>query len=100
MHGVPLDVHAQDGGGVLPGLVVIVGQLDTARLAPSTHLHLGLHHHRAPQLLGRLAGLGDRGGHPALGNRDPVAREEGLALVLEEVHVAPIAPGRGGRPTR
>src|SRR3546814_5540043 len=40
---VALDVHAEDVRGVGAGLFGIIGELDAAGLATTSHLHLGLH---------------------------------------------------------
>ena len=50
VHGVALDVHAEDLLGLGLGLVRVVGELHAARLAAAADLHLGLDHHA------RLAG--------------------------------------------
>ena len=85
--GVALDVHAEDGGGVLEGLVRGLGDLDAAGLAAAADLHLRLDDNDAADLLG--SGLGffrgvrnDAGKH---GNA--VCLEEIARLVLIQVHV-------------
>jgi len=84
--GEPADVHAEDRGRVLTGLLLVTGELDPARLAPAARQHLRLDHARIAELAGRRDRLGD-GGHRASGlKRDPVAGEQLLALVLEEIH--------------
>ena len=67
-------------------LVDVARQLDATGLAPAADQHLRLDHHRVAELLGRGDGLVDREGDVAGRDRDAVAREELLALVLEEVH--------------
>ena len=86
--------------GVGAHLVGVVGELDAAGLAAAADLHLGLHHHRVADALGGGDGVVD-GGHGLAGaDRDAVAREELLALVLVEVHrslpllVSDVASGR------
>ena len=69
-------------------LVRVVGELDAARLAAAAGEHLGLDDDRAAELLGRRARLRGRRREPALGDGDPEAREELLALVLVEVQAA------------
>jgi hypothetical protein len=59
---VALDVHAEDGRAVLPGLVGVVGQLDAAGFAPATDLDLGLDDDRVAGRVGRGDGLVDRVG--------------------------------------
>ena len=86
LDGVALDVHAEDVPGVGAHLVGVVGELDAAGLAAAAHLHLGLHHHRVADALGGGDGVVDGGDGLAGADRDPVAREELLALVLVEVH--------------
>src|SRR3546814_16601572 len=49
---VALDVHAEDVRGVGAGLFGVVGELDAAGLATTSHLHLGLHDHRVADALG------------------------------------------------
>jgi hypothetical protein len=83
---VAVDVHPEDGAGVLFGLVGAVGKLDPTRLAPSSRQHLGLDDHLAAQLLGSRSSLLRRGGETPLRDRDPEAAEELLALVLVEIH--------------
>jgi hypothetical protein len=83
---VALDVHAEDVPGVQPHLVGVVGQLDAAGLAPATDLDLGLDDDRIAGRIGRGDGLLDRVGLAARGDRDAVAGEVELPLVLEQVH--------------
>ena len=97
---VAADVHAEDRGGVLLGLVAVVRQLDAAGLAAAADLDLGLDHHREAEILGRLHGLGHRRGRPAIRHGHAVLREELLALVFEEVHRVGTIPGRTQPPGR
>ena len=64
----------------------VVGELDPAGLAAAAGQHLRLDDDRAAELLGGRARLVGRRREPALGDRDPEAAEELLALVLVEVH--------------
>ncbi len=82
-----LDVHAEDVAGVQAHLIGVVGELDPARLAAPTDLHLGLDHHRVPGRLGGGHRLVDRQGDVARTDRDVEAGEVLLALVFEEIHV-------------
>jgi hypothetical protein len=84
--GVTLDVHAEDVGGVLLGLGRVVGELDAARLAPATDLHLSLDDHAAAEAVGYLAGFRHGGGDPAVQHRQPVPGEQRAPLVLVKVH--------------
>ncbi len=54
---VALDVHPEDRVGVRADLVGVGSELDAAGLAPAAHLHLGLHHDRVAEGVGRLDGL-------------------------------------------
>ena len=94
---VALDVHAQDVGGVQAGLVGGVGQLDAAGLAPPADLHLGLDHDRIAEPVGGGDGVVDGLDGLAGGDGHAEARQQLLALVLEEVHVA-LAFNHSGRP--
>ena len=103
VHRVALDVHAEDVPGVVARLGGVGGELDAAGLAPASHLHLRLHHDRVAELVGRLDRLLHGVGRRSRRHGDPVAREELLALVLEQIH--PRSPlsvvvdwrGNGGR---
>ena len=90
VHGVALDVHAEDLAGLLVGLVRAVRQLHPAGLAPSAGLHLRLHHDQRVALGGELGGdiarfvggardLARLHGHAVLG-------EQVLRLILKQVH--------------
>ncbi len=71
---------------MLPGLVAAVGQLDAAGLAPAAHLHLGLDHDGEAEPLGGGHGVVDRLDGLAGGDRYAEARQQLLALILEEIH--------------
>ena len=66
-----------------PSLGCIIGELDSTGLAATTDLHLGLDDDRVPGSVGLGDGLVDCRGHPAWRDRDVVAGEVLLALVLE-----------------
>ena len=83
---VAVDVEAEDVARLRLGVGGIVGELDAAGLAAAAGQHLRLDDDGAAELLGRLARLLGRGGEPSVGDRDPDAPEEILALVLVEVH--------------
>ena len=90
VHDVALDVHAQDGLGVLADLGGVVGQLDAAGLAPAADLHLRLDHDRVAGGFGLGDGLVDGVGHAAGRRGDAEAGEVLLALVLVEIHRCPL----------
>src|SRR5262245_11766214 len=83
---VAVDVHAEDRLCVLRSLFRRVGELDPARLSAAAGQHLGLDDDLPSELLGRRAGLLRRRSDPPLGDGNPEAFEELLALVLVEVH--------------
>jgi hypothetical protein len=93
VHGVALDVHAEDLLRLGLGLVGVAGQLHPAGLAAPAGLDLGLDHDA------RLAGRDELGGDGtglrrcpgdlALLDRNAVGSEEILRLVLEQVHSGP-----------
>ena len=87
LHDMALDVHAEDVAGVQPNLVSVVGQLDPARLAPPADLHLGLDDDGVPGGIGGGHGFVHGVGGAAGGDRDAIAGEVLLALVLEQIHV-------------
>ena len=62
------------------------GDLDAAGLAAAADQHLRLDHAGVADLVGGGDRLLDGGGGRPGGHRDAVAREQLLALVLEEVH--------------
>src|SRR5690606_26633797 len=88
--GVALDVHAEDLGGPLAGLLGGAGDLDAARLAAATGLHLGLDDDHAAvggeQLAGRGLRLLGGGDDDAAQHGDTVLLEDVTRLVLEQVH--------------
>jgi len=90
VHGVALDVHAEDLAGLGVGLVRAVRQLHAAGLPSSAGLHLRLHHHQRVALAGEFGGdvpcflggardLARLHGHAVLG-------EQVLRLILKQVH--------------
>ena len=87
VHDMALDVHAEDVAGMQPNLVGVVGELDPARLAPPADLHLGLDDDGVLGGIGCGHGLVDGVGGAAGGDRDAIAGEVLLALVLEQIHV-------------
>ena len=70
------------------GLVGRVGELDPAGLAAAAGQHLRLDDDLPADLLGRRARLLGARREPPLGDGDPEALEELLALVLVEIHRA------------
>src|SRR5665647_201135 len=90
VHGVALDVHAEDLRSPLGRLGRVVRQLDAARLAPATGLDLRLHDHgAAAEALGPGPGLVRRGGDVGVQHRHTVPREHVPSLVLVQVHFGP-----------
>ena len=87
-HDVAADVEAEDLAGLRLGVGGVVGELDPARLAAPAGEHLRLDDDRAAELLGRRARLLGRRREPSLGDGDPEAREELLALILVQVQAA------------
>ena len=90
VHGVALDVHAEDLAGLGVGLVRAVRQLHAAGLAPAAGLHLRLHHDKRVAGRGELRGDVSRfGGRvrdlPRL-HRDAVLGEQVFRLILKQVH--------------
>ena len=85
-HHVAPDVHTEDGPSVGMRLGGVARQLDPARLAPPTHLDLGLQDDRVAGAFGHLDGLVGGDGQTAGRHGDAVASEILLALVLEQVH--------------
>ena len=63
--------------------VAVLGDLDAAGLAASTDLHLRLDDARVADLVRGVDRVVDRLGRKTLGDRNAMAREELLALVLE-----------------
>ena len=80
-------------------LVGVVGELDAARLAPATDLHLRLDDDRVAGLLGLGDGLVDGLGHATRADGDAEAGEVLLALVLEQIHGRPSPLGLAARGT-
>src|SRR5437763_7416341 len=91
---VALDVQAENGLCLLFGLIRRLGELDAARLAAATGLHLGLDDDLGADLL--RGGLGFFGGigHRARQNRYSVGGEEIPRLVLVEVHYSSLLTTR------
>jgi hypothetical protein len=83
---VALDVHAEDVAGVLPRFGRVVGQLDPARLAPPTDVHLCLDHHRVPDAIGDGDRVVDGLRVVAGRHRDAELGEELFALKLQQIH--------------
>ena len=86
---------------MLLDLLAGLRELDPSGLPASTNQDLRLHHNGVTERLGGLDRLGDRCGGPAVGYRNPVAAEELLALIFEEVHEnleCAAASGLVGRP--
>ena len=97
VHGVALDVHAQDLAGLGVRLIRAVGQLDAAGLPAAARLHLGLHHDQRMALGGEprrdLARLFGRAGDLAGLHGDAVLGEQFLRLILKQVHAySPLFP--------
>jgi hypothetical protein len=85
-HGVAADVHPEDRAGVLAHRVGVLGELDPARLAAPADLHLRLDDDRVADARGGGHRLVDGPRRLAGGERDVVALQDLLALVLEKVH--------------
>ena len=66
MHDVTLDVESQNVARVQTHFVGVLGELDAARLASSTHLHLGFDDHGIADTIRHLDrlidGVGDIAG--------------------------------------
>src|SRR3954454_11349849 len=93
VHGVALDVHAEDVRGAGGGLVGAVRELHAAGLATASGLDLRLDDDRAAaQPLGARAGLLRRLRDRRLEHGDPVLGEQVACLVLEQVHGASSSP--------
>ncbi len=71
---------------MLARLRLVGGQLHPAGLAAPADQHLGLDHHRVAHLVGGGHRLLDGRDHPPGRDRQPVAGEQLLALILEQVH--------------
>src|SRR6478609_9268832 len=92
VHGVALDVHAQDGAGVLLRLVRRLRHLDAAGLAAPAGLHLRLDDGdpaaRGTDPVGGRTGLLGRRRDSPCEHGDTVLLEHVTGLVLEEIHEA------------
>ncbi|MBE1491598.1 hypothetical protein H4W31_007236 [Plantactinospora soyae] len=88
VHGVALDVHAQDVGRDVTRRVRAVGQSDSAGLASAAGLHLGLDHYASADLGGGRVGLVRGAGDTVAADRYAVLGEEFLCLVLQQIHRA------------
>ena len=86
--GVAADVHAEDRARVRFRLVRRARELDPARLATPADEHLRLDDDRAAERLGRRTRLRRARREEPFGDRDPVAAEELLALILVQVQSA------------
>src|SRR4051794_32822675 len=86
VHGEALDVHSEDGAGVIARLGLVARQLDAAGLAAAADAHLGLDRARIADLVRRGDGIVDRLGVLSLRHGNAVAGEELFSLILEEVH--------------
>ncbi len=85
-HGEPLDLHAQDVGGVIAGLLGVLRELHASRLPPSPGVHLCLYDDGTPQIVSDPLRLVRTGGDLSLGNRDPNGPQELLRLILVDIH--------------
>ena len=98
---VPPDVEPEDLLRALLRLVRVRGELDPARLAAPAGEDLGLDDDGAAEHLRRLARLAGGRREAPVGDRDPDAPEELLALIFVEIHAAREAieePLRHGSP--
>ena len=86
VHGVALDVHAEDLLGVGLRVVRRLGDLDAAGLAAAADLDLRLDDGDAADLLGDRLGLVRRRRDLAEAHRHAVVLEQLLGLVLEQIH--------------
>jgi hypothetical protein len=82
LHAVPADLHSQDLAGHAAGFLEGLRGPNASRLAPAADEDLGLHHARERRIDDVLGPRGEG----AAGNRDSVAGEDLLRLVLEEFH--------------
>src|SRR5690606_4838171 len=88
VHGMALDVHAEDRLGLLARLLGCPRQLHAARLAAAAGLDLSLHHDRPAELPRPVGRFGGAVGHRAAGDGYAVRGEDVPGLVLVEVHSA------------
>src|SRR5262249_20000717 len=84
------ELHAEDLLGRLGRGLAPLRHLDAAALTATAGVDLRLHHHRlvarlVDQPLGGLVRLGEREGHLALRDRNAVAPEQLLGLVLVDL---------------
>ncbi len=86
MHGVALDVHAEDRLGLRGRLVGVAGELHAAGLAPAAGLHLGLDDDLRAEPRGDLPGFLGSGRDAARQDRHAMRGEQFLRLVLHQVH--------------
>ncbi len=83
---MPANLEPEDLGRPLGGLGRRGGEPHPTRLAAAAGQHLRLHDDRPAELLGRAPRLVGRRHEPPCRDRDSVAREQLLALVLVEIH--------------
>jgi len=89
MNGVALDVHSEDVASTIGRLFRSGGQLDASGLAAATGLDLGLDDHGAADFAGSLVGGIGGGAHLTGRDRNSVCFEQGLGLVLVQIHSEP-----------
>ena len=90
----PLDLHPQDLGGELLGLVRVLGQLDAAGLAAPADQHLRFDDNAATQFFGDCLGLGCGGRHPPLGDRYAILGKDLFGLIFVQFHVSFLVQAR------
>ena len=83
---MPRDLHAEDRVRRLRRLLGRVRGPDPAGLAPLARGHLGLDHHRSPELLRPRLRLPGAPSQAAARNRDARRRQQGLGGMFFEVH--------------
>ena len=88
VHDVALDVETEDRLRGLFGIRGRLGDLDAARLAAASGLHLGLDDGHAAELLGGRAGLLGGVGDDSGEYRNTVLLENVTGLILEKIHAA------------
>ncbi len=86
MNRVTLDVHAEDGLGLLLRLSRVLSQLHAAGLATPTGLDLGLDHDRGTDLVCDGARAVSCLGYFSRQHRDSMLGEEVLRLILHQIH--------------